>query len=55
MIKQDKITFLMHLVLSAQETLGLLEQALELEDEKRVEELKREFAKLNDEINRGIM
>lgn len=55
MIPQQKVVFLEHLVLSAKETVMMIEQAIELGDEARVEELKATTKKLNDEIKRNIM
>jgi len=55
MISQQKITFLMQLVLSAQETVVLVDEASRVGDEAKLEELKKALAKLNDEISRNLM
>lgn len=55
MISQQKITFLMQLVLSAQETMVLLEEASRMGNESKVEELKSTLARLNDEISKNLM
>ena len=55
MIPQQKVVFLEHLVLSAKETVMMIEQALQLGDEAKVEELKGTMKKLNDEIKRNVL
>ncbi len=55
MISQDKITFLMQLVLSSQEAAFSLEQALRLEDKEKIEQLKKELLNLNNEIKKTLI
>lgn len=54
MISLQKITFLTQLVVSAEQLLFDMEQADQLGDEKKFNELKKEFEKLNNEIKTEI-
>ena len=52
MISNDKIAFLTQLVLSSKESALMLEQALRVGDEKKVEEIKKDLIKLNKNIKK---
>ncbi len=54
MISNDKIAFLMQLIMSSKESIIVLEQALRIEDEKRVEQIKKNLTKLNKSIQKII-
>ncbi len=54
MISQDKIAFLMHLIISSKESLIALEQALKIGDEKKVEEIKNSLIKLNKATKKNL-
>lgn len=55
MISDDKIAFLMHLILSSKESITILEQALKIGDEKKVEEIKKNLVNLNKNIKGTLL